>query len=282
MALWGVVPGGARPLAVPAGAQDPTDVFAGLPLGVYSGLRTYEHDRFLRLEDHVDRTDRSAELLGLDARLDRPALRATLREACAAWPHDEARVRFDLLAGPATARGFDGRVLVLLFPFVPLPEAARRDGVRVALTRELGREEPEIKRADFTVQRKPLQAGPSGGAYEHVLVDARDRLLEGSSSNLFVVRDGILSTPEDGVLAGITRRIVIELASATQLPFRATSTTVAELPALHEAFLTSSSRHLVPVVEIDGVRIGSGRVGPVTRRLMSAYDLYARREARRA
>ena len=278
--LYAVLPDGPAPLAPPAGAASVHEVFDALPLGVYSGLRTYDGVRFLRLADHVERTQRSADALGLGVQLDRDALARALDAAVREWPGD-ARVRFDVLSGPAESLGTDARVLVALSPFDPVPEELRRSGVRCEIARGLSRDDPEVKQASFVLERRPFPIG-TPDRYEQLLVGADGTLLEGSSSNVFFVRDGYLHTADEGVLEGVTRRIVLELAEACGVPVRLTGQREHDLPLVHEAFLSSSSRDVVPIREVEGVRIGSGRPGPVTRRLASAYHRYARAEARPA
>jgi branched-subunit amino acid aminotransferase/4-amino-4-deoxychorismate lyase len=112
------------------------------------------------------------------------------------------------------------------------------------------------------------------GAYEALMCDAVGRIAEGSSSNLFLVRQGRLATPalSVGLLEGITRRHVIALARGLGLAVDELGLWPADLQGADEAFLTSSVRGVMPVVRVDGRPIGAGAPGPVTRRIMAAYD----------
>lgn len=279
--LYAVTPGGPVLLSRPPGEPAVHELYEGLSLGVYSGLRTYDHVRFLRLEDHLERTERSMELLGWRERLDRGAFRLALHEACAAWPEPESRVRFDVLAAPAERLGTAARSLLLVYPFEPVPAEYMARGVGLEVTRELEREDPLIKRAEFVQRRLPFLTG-TRERFDSLMVDAGGHVLEGSTSNFFAVLESVLCTPEDGVLEGVTRRVVLELAEARGLRIRLGTLELDELGDASEAFLTSSSRHLVPVVAVGGAAIGDGRPGPVTRDLVRAYDEYAQREARPA
>jgi branched-chain amino acid aminotransferase len=275
--LFDVTEAGARPLVVPAGATSVHDALSGTPLGVYSALRTFQHHKFLCLEDHLDRTEQSMALLGWDYRLDRLLLRQALHEVCTAYPLPDARVRFDVLPEPAWALGSESRLLITLSPFQPLPEAFYRDGVHVQVAPHLQRKQPLVKTATFVVERRPYPLGHQL-AFEHLLLDEESRILEGSSSNAFAVRNGVLWTAADDILEGITRKIILKLAQALAVPLRLEPTPLAEAAQLAEFFVSSSSRGLVPVVNVAGQTIGDGRPGAITRQLMETYDAYVARK----
>lgn len=121
--LWAVEESGPRRLRVPGAAADVNQAFAGLPPGVYSALRTYGGHRFLRLEDHLDRTQRSADRLGWELVIDRAALRQALDETTRERGGDQ-RVRFDVLSEAPPGLGTDARTLIALAPFEPVPDHA--------------------------------------------------------------------------------------------------------------------------------------------------------------
>ena len=111
------------------------------------------------------------------------------------------------------------------------------------------------------------------GEHEGVLVDRNGCVTEGSSSNLFVVQGGVLATaPEQDVLAGVTQQEVLKLAAQLQIPLVRRPLPLDERSQWEEAFLTSTSRHVLPLVQLDGQPIGDGRPGPVTRRLRQAFE----------
>ncbi len=276
--LFAVAGTGPEPVSVPSGAATFHDVLDGLSLGVYSALRTFHHDRFLWLDAHLDRTDRSMELLDWDYRLDRSALRRALHQVASAYPLPDARVRFDVLSEPAERTGTSSRVLVALSPFKPVPERYLREGVRIEIARDLHRERPLIKTADFVVKRRPYPLERQE-AYEHLLVDTHGRILECSSSNFHAVRGGELVSAGGGALEGITQKILLHLADRLGIPVHREHVRITQLSTLAEAFLTSSTRGLVPIVNIAGTIVGSGTPGPVTARLRRAYEEFAEREA---
>jgi branched-subunit amino acid aminotransferase/4-amino-4-deoxychorismate lyase len=278
--LFAVVGAEAKPLPVPAGAATFHDLLDDVELGVYSALRTFHHDRFLWLDAHFDRTDRSMELIGWDFRLDRPSLRRALDQVVTACPLADCRVRFDVLAKPAARIGVASRVVIALSPFHPVPERYLREGVRVEIARELSRAQPLVKKADFVLRRRPYPL-ERPEAYEHLLVDAEGAILECSSSNFHGVRGGELWTAAGGALEGITQKILLRVGGELGVRVRREHVRVADVGRLDEAFLTSSTRGLVPIVDVAGTRIGGGAPGPITAKLSRAYDELAEREAAR-
>lgn len=278
--LFAVSAGGPVPLPVPASARHAHELFDGLVLGVYSALRTFQHERFLGLEHHLDRTDRSMELLGWPERLDRARLAHAMHAAVRAYPGPDAFVRFDVLAEPARALGTDERLLLALSPFVPVPARYLAEGVTVRIA-PLRRSRPLIKTAAFVVQRRPYPLGRQD-AFEHLIVDERARILEGTSSNFLALQGTCLHLSGDEALQGVTQRIVAELARGLGLDVVREPLTVPELARADETFLTGSTRGIVPVVAVEEQRIGRGVPGPWTLRLLEAYGEHARRAARTA
>lgn len=119
--------------------------------------------------------------------------------------------------------------------------------------------------AEFVRNQVPPKAN------EVLLLDEQGRILEGSTSNFFAVKDGQIWTPADKVLYGITRSLVLKSAELASIPVRMSTISIDEIPNLQEAFLTSSSRSILPLRQIDETIIGDGSPGPVTRILTRRY-----------
>lgn len=270
--MFAVEAGGPQRLRAAVAPSGIHDLPVGLPYGVYTAMRTFEHNHFLELAAHLERLQQSMMLLGWSYTLDRRRLRRALDSVCSAYPGDDARVRVDVLARAATLLGSTSRELITLAPFTPVPAQLYREGVRVALAPALQRREPLVKHADFVLARRDYLLGRPD-AYEYLLLDGGE-ILEGSSSNFYGVVDGVLWTAGDGVLAGIGRRIVLRLAAELGILVRLEAIPLAALPLLAEAFLSSASRGVLPVVAIGDEQVGMGRPGAVTRRLMAAYEAY--------
>jgi branched-chain amino acid aminotransferase len=139
------------------------------------------------------------------------------------------------------------------------------------------------KLSAYTANLLALQIAQARGAYEAALVREDGALTEGHSSNLFVVRGGAVETPpiSTGILAGITRALVLEESCAEGLEVRERLLFARDFEQADEAFLTSSLREIVPIVSLDGAPIGAGRPGPITRRLHARYQERVRRELAR-
>ena len=275
--FYAATPTGAEPLETPGGAAAVNDVYDQLPLGVYSRLRTFHQVRFLGLEEHLDRTDRSLDLLGLQQRLDRAALRRSIHDALDHFDAPDAFVRFDVLREPASQLGTASSTLISLVPFEAVPAEYLRDGVGLGFTK-LVRRHPRAKEASW-VQERGGEESSRPEEYDRLLCSPEGRILEGTSSNFYAVRDGVLRTAGHDVLEGVTKRFCLRLARQMGLPVEERALELSEIPLLTEAFLTSSSRGVVPVVRIGAEQLGAGRPGPWSARLLLAYDELAEREA---
>lgn len=279
--LFAVTSAGPQSVAAPLDATTVHELFDELPEGLYTALCTFDHNKFFRLEDHLDRLERSIALLGWDYELDKLSLRRALHEVCIQYPRDNARIRIDVLAQPAEQLTVDSRLFVALAPFEPIPEHFYQDGVRAEIARELTRPQPQAKMTEFVRQRRQyLERDPS--VHEYLLLDGQGRLLEGTTSNFFAVRAGVLWTAGRDVLEGVARKIILQIADELGIPVRLEPVGEAEIPTLQEAALSSASRSIVPIVEIAGRTVGEGRPGPVTLSLLSAYREMLAREIRPA
>jgi branched-chain amino acid aminotransferase len=240
---------------------------ATLPNGAYTTLRTYHGRRVLQLPRHLDRLNESIALEGGEGMVDCRAVRAALSAVLDAtsWPQTRLRLTF---APP--------RLFLAAEPFVPLSAAVYQSGVD-CLTVPLHRENPHAKDTRFIATARAAYGRLPAGIEEGLLVE-KGSVLEGLSSNFFGVVDGVLRTEEERVLLGVTRSSVLELADGL-FPVDRRAVRLAELPRASEAFLTSVSRELLPVVRIDGRAVGDGRVGPVARGLGERFAALVAREA---
>ena len=118
--------------------------------------------------------------------------------------------------------------------------------------------------------------------YEYLLLNPDRRILEGTGTNFWAVRDGTVYTAGEGVLEGITREIILKLLPELGIPARLKSVGVDDIPSLEEAALSGSSRAFVPVVSIAGQPVGDGRPGPVSRRILIAYNAFVSENIRTA
>jgi branched-subunit amino acid aminotransferase/4-amino-4-deoxychorismate lyase len=276
--LWALTPEGPRALPVAATTGTMHDAMDPLPDGVYSALRTFQRTRFLELEAHLERTQQSMDGLGWRKRLDRDALRRALHAIVTSYAHGDARIRFDVLPEPFELAGTRSDVFVGVSPHADVPRKCIEEGVRVDFAPHLSRSRPRIKTTAFVKQRRPLPIGTQE-RFDHLLVDEEGRILEFSSANVAFVRGDELITAGDGVLDGITLRILVRLAPSVGLRPRFERLHPRELASVDEAILSSSVRGPVPVVMVEDTTLGSGRPGPRTRALTEAYYRAAEAEA---
>jgi branched-chain amino acid aminotransferase len=196
-------------------------------------------------------------------------LRRRLSELLQVYRPGEARVRAVMTK--------QGQVYLVIAPLSPLPREVYEKGVRVETT-QLRREHPHLKSTSFISrsdsERKHIA---QEGIFEALLVKD-EKILEGMTSNFFYVkysraeRRALLGTARDGILLGITRETVIEIAQERGLAIQFEPLKLTQLAMISEAFITSSSRGIVPVVQIDEVTIGQGSPGPITKDLSAAYE----------
>lgn len=240
---------------------------AALPHGAYTTLRSYGGRRLLRLAAHFDRLVESITLEGGTGALDRGLARSGIRAALDGTGHAESRLRLTF-APP--------RFFVAVEPFHPLPPTDYESGV-VCVTLALRRQNPRAKDTHFIATARAAYERLPEGIAEALLVED-GQILEGLSSNFFAVVEDTLRTEPERIIVGVTRSLVLELAGAV-LPVVQRPVSLGELVAASEAFITSVSREVLPVIAIDGRPIGDGRVGPRTRALSAAFARVVKEEA---
>jgi len=192
-------------------------------------------------------------------------LKAALRAMILASDFGDVRFRISI----PTSR--PDTLLITLEPYNPPDDALVRQGVRCVTSAAEQRQGPSAKTSDWMHIRAKLQDAIAPGIYEIILLDESGFMLEGASSNFYAIIDGQLYTAGSGILAGISRRIVLEVCREI-LPLRLQAPHIDDLPELREAFLTSSSRGLIPIVEIDDRPVGDGVVGENSLQLRRAYE----------
>lgn len=236
------------------------------PTGVYTVTRTYQTGKALLLDAHLDRLEESARLENIPVDLDRESLRRGLRELIRQSGYEESRFRITIPTAEPHC------VYLALEPLQPVPPEVRQNGVRV-ITIHAKRENPIAKSTTWMEQRQKATQGRMEGMYEAFLVDDGGNILEGTSSNFYAILDGVLHTADEGILKGISRIVLLEVVQGV-VPISFSPVSVKNIPDLEEAFLTSSSRGVIPIVEIDGQKIGSGNPGAVTLDLQRRYDAW--------
>jgi branched-subunit amino acid aminotransferase/4-amino-4-deoxychorismate lyase len=157
-------------------------------------------------------------------------------------------------------------------PFTPPPDELYQQGVAVGYATGLHRDNPLVKTADFAEARK--RAAQVDRAYEQLLTNDQGEILEATSANFYAVRAGVFYTAGEGVLEGVTRRIVLDLVQAAAIPLTMQAIPITTVATLDEAMISSSSRGILPVVRIGEQVISNGQPGPITQQLIAAYNAY--------
>lgn len=237
---------------------------------------------FFRLEDHLDRFERSWRRKRLSPPLDRDAMRAVLFECVRRAGLEDAYVEMIVTrgvpeGGERDPRRFANRFYAFAIPYVWLvrPEV-QEEGISVVVAREAtridpGAVDPTVKNFHWGDLVQGLFEAYDRGAVNVILLNAAGEVTEGPGFNVFAWSDGALWTPAAGVLEGITRRTVLELAEREGLPIRIGMFGAERLLNAEEVFITSTAGGVMPVTRLDDRAVGDGRPGPVTRRLHRAY-----------
>ena len=238
-----------------------------LPDGAYTTFRTYQHNKTISLESHFHRLEETATLAGHSLNVDREMLRKTLRKVISTYSASlelRLRVLIDLEIEI-------GAIYLAAEPLHALAAEAYKDGVKL-ITCNFERPNPKAKLTTTMSGVDVLRHNLPPDVNEALMVNEKGFILEGISSNFFAVIAGKVWTAEEGVLSGITRQVVLEEAQRAGLTICLKSVLIAELPTVQEAFITSASRAVLPVRQVDEQIIGVGNPGPVTRLLAQRYS----------
>jgi branched-subunit amino acid aminotransferase/4-amino-4-deoxychorismate lyase len=239
----------------------------------------------LELDRHMQRLRRSGEGIGLSIPFDDAALARAIARTHAAAGNLESSVRVVVTrgAGPVALDprlGEEPLLVVLVQPLVLPAAAAYTRGIAavlVGITKTAGTSiDPSIKSGNYLNNILALRQAIAAGGEDALMCSPEGAVSEGATSNVFMVTAGRIATPHlrTGILPGITRQTVCELAASLGTPVAETLVMPDELRAADEVFLTSSVRGIMPVTRLDGVAVGDGTAGPVTRRLHQAYLAY--------
>ena len=250
--------------------------------GIYETLRTYNRVPFL-YDRHMRRLRASAKHLQLDVPVDNDTLMASIdKTMAAAGDMKEAYIRvlvtrgvgeltYDVTATPASS---------LIIIVKPADEPAARiteDGIPISLVSILrnhpGSVNPIIKSNNLLNNALAMQEAHRRGGEEALMCNYRGELSECSQSNFFMVRDGVALTPKSaaGLLEGVTRAFLFEVGRDVGVDVRDETLYPKDLDSADEVFITSTTRELSPVVRIDDKAIGTGKPGPVTKKLLQGY-----------
>lgn len=255
--------------------------------GIFEGIRAY-NGRVFRLVEHLDRLYRSARALAIDIPMTQPEMERAVVETLRRNELVDAYVRLVVTRGVGDL-GLDPRkcrqasVIIIADRIALYPPETYEAGLKLILasTRKNAVDalNPRIKSLNYLNNIVAKMEAIQAGAAEALMLDRNGFLTECTSENLFTVKDRVLYTPTAvvGILEGITRAVVMELARARGYEVQEAFMTAHDLLMADEAFVTGTGAEILPVVELGGRPIGTGRPGPVTREMLAAFrDLTGR------
>jgi branched-chain amino acid aminotransferase len=236
---------------------------------------------FFRLEDHLDRFERSMEHLRLSLPYGRDDIRDILLECVRLSGLRDAYAEIICTRGVPKPGSRDPRecgnrfyAFVVPFIWIADPEKQERGLHAVIADRQRiapSSVDPTVKNYHWLDLQVGLLEAYEQGGETVILTDANDNVVEGPGFNVFAVHDGAISTPDSGVLEGITRRTVIELANEHGITIEACPVPAKSLRRANEVFLSSTAGGIIPVTTVDGEAVGEGVPGLVTLRLRDTY-----------
>ena len=238
---------------------------------VFESLRTYDRRPF-HLDQHLTRLYHSARMIEMEIPWSGKHIADVVREIIARNTYQHAAIRLLITGGESEDGMLPSGEPILVVLITPLGE---RDMERFAkgcklITTKLQRTAPEAKTANYIAAIRALKEAARRGAADALFVNEREHVLEATRSNFFIFRGDILITPRRGILIGITRNVVLELARNT-FPIEERPILLEELAIADEAFITSSSKEITPVVQIDDLIIGDGKPGQHTYQLEQLF-----------
>lgn len=261
---------------------------------IFETMRTVDHEKGhspFQLSKHIDRLFHSARGLSLKIPFSKKYLTneifKTIRAYYKKYPPSELYVRLIVTRGYGDI-GFDPKLcpkpslVIILKKLKPLPRKFYEKGVEVALVPVIRNHpralDPNIKSGNYLNNILAYMEAKKRGAFDAILLNDEGYLTESSNSNLFLIKGGQIQTPslESGVLRGLTRAFIIEIARKHDLRVEETRIKEDGLFQSDECFLSSVLKRILPVTRCNGQPIGTGKVGPLSQKLMTLFDQEAR------
>lgn len=239
----------------------------------FESLRTYDRRPF-HLDEHLSRLYRSADLIALEIPFIRESVADIVWDIIERNSYKNASVRL-LVTGGVSDDGIypSGKATLAVL----ITELGERDiqlferGIKL-ITTHLQRNVPEAKTTSYATAIHALKEAARRGAHDALYVNGQGQVLEGTRSNFFVFHGNTLVTPRNGILKGVTRNVVLDLAEG-HFKIEERPISLSELSHADEAFVTSSSKEITPVIQIDDQTIGNGEVGRRTYELEQLFIL---------
>jgi branched-chain amino acid aminotransferase len=254
--------------------------------GVFEGIRLYD-GKIFRLREHVERLFESARHIKLEIPLTREQMAEAISSTVKANNKVNGYIR-PLVTRGAGYLGLDPRktsdpqVIIIVDDISLYPAEVYESGMKLATVSTIRNHpnalNPRIKSCNYLNNILAKIEAVQAGCLEALMLNHKGEIAECSGDNIFLVKRGVLRTPsiDAGILEGVTRNAVIELAKAAQVPVQELALTRHDVYSADECFLTGTAAEVIPVVECDGRPIGNGKPGPVTRQLRERFHQLVR------
>jgi branched-chain amino acid aminotransferase len=254
--------------------------------GVFEGIRVYEGKVF-RLREHIDRLYESARAILLEIPMSREQMIEDVIRTVRVNNKRNGYIRLVVTRG-AGSLGLDPRktsdpqIIIIVDDISLYPPELYEHGMEIASVATIRNHpsalNPRIKSMNYLNNILAKIEAIQAGCLEALMLNHKGEIAECTGDNIFLVKRGVLKTPaaDAGILEGVTRGAVLELARAAGIPTQETALTRHDVYAADECFLTGTAAEVIPVVKCDGRPIGNGKPGPITRQLRERFHQLAR------
>jgi len=251
---------------------------------VFTACRTLPNRKIFRLEDHINRLVNSAKSIYMELPYNKNELKEIVQEVINKNNKEKGELLLEIMysGGKANSSGIkptgETILYILVLPLKLPSEEWYQKGIKLA-SFPYQRQWPEVKFLNYVGAVIAHQTVVKKYKAEEALFispDEKNIVLEGTTFNFFAIKNGVVLTHAlDGkILHGITRKVVLELAQKENIEVRETDFSIDELVGMDEAFITSSTRNIVPVIRVDNMIIGDGKPGELTLKLASVFKEY--------
>jgi len=249
--------------------------------GVFEGMRTYSNKVF-RLDEHIDRLYESARAILLTIPMSKQEMIEAVKKTVELSGLSDSYIRLVVTRGSGSLgldpnRTSDPQVIIIVDLIALYDRKYYDEGLKIITASTIRNHpaalSPRIKSLNYLNNIMAKLEGLQAGCMEAIMLNHKGEVAECTGDNIFIVKKGQLLTPsaDSGILEGITRNAILELANTLKIPARETTLTRHDLLVADECFLTGSAAEVIPVVSIDSRPIGDGKVGPTTKQLMVEF-----------